>query len=204
MQVQSNVNLSGKQGMLFGAIFGGGFACCGLLFFLPAAANGEWFGAIFAGIFMLIGLAVIGYAATVYYSRARVGKPEVIISNMSPRVGETFTVNFMHTFKRDVAIGKIEVELMFRETATYQQGTDTRTVTHNELIDLRELPGGEYRAGQMVQDSYTMQIPPDGMHTLKVRRNQLQWFVIVTATIANLPDYVDEYELTVLPEFAAG
>jgi hypothetical protein len=38
------------------------------------------------------------------------------------------------------------------------------------------------------------------MHTLVVERNKLQWFIRLEAGISNLPNYVEEYELTVLPE----
>jgi len=157
---------------------------------------------LFVALFMLPGILVLGYAAIKYYSRARIGKPEIHISNMNLRVGEPFTVDLMHTFKHSVQIDQLEVQLIFKETATYQQGTDTRTVTHEDVYDNYELPSGQYQSGQFIQESYSMQIPADAMHTLKVRRNQLQWFVRLRASIPKLPDYVDAYELTVLPEIA--
>jgi hypothetical protein len=202
MQVQSNVKLSGRQGIYLGLFVGGIFACCGLVSMLPALASRQWVGVLVGGVFFLVGMGFLGYAATAYYGRVRIGSPQLTISNTNLRVGETFNVNLLHTFQRDVQLEKILIQLLFRETATYQQGTDTRTVTHNDIIENYELPGGQYQAGQMIQQAYTMQIPPDGMHTVKVRRNQLQWFVRLEAGIPKLPDYVEEYELAVLPEMA--
>jgi hypothetical protein len=202
MQVQSNINLSGRNGVIFSLVFGSVFACCGLVPLVPALMNGQWVGVLVSGVFLLVGLMFVGYGAMAYYGRARIGHPQLTISSTNLRVGETFNVNLLHTFQRDVQLEKVLTQLVFRETATYQQGTDTRTVTHNDIIENYELPGGQYQAGQMIQQAYTMQIPADGMHTVNVRRNRLQWFVRLEAGIPKLPDYVNEYELMVLPEMA--
>ncbi len=204
METHKSISLNSRNGVMFLGIFGLLWTCCSLTFTVPTLLSGEYLGALFSVLFVLPGLIMLGYAATVYYSRARVGKPDITISNSSLRVGEQFTVNLMHTFKSNVQLESIVVQLVFKETATYQQGTDTRTVTHEDIYENFELPGGEYLTGQYIQETFTMKIPPDAMHTLKVRRNRLEWFVRVKADIAKLPDYVDEYELAVLPELAAG
>ncbi|HRQ39829.1 MAG TPA: hypothetical protein PLD25_18130 [Chloroflexota bacterium] len=202
MQTNKSISLNSRNGVVFLGIFGIFWTCCSLTIMIPALLDRQYAGVLFSALFVLPGLIMLGYAATIYYSRARVGKPDITISNSNLRVGEQFTVNLMHTFKRNVQLESIVVQLVFKETATYQQGTDTRTVTHEDIYENFELPGGEYMAGQYIQETFTMQIPPDAMHTLKVRRNRLEWFVRVKADIAKLPDYVDEYELTVLPELA--
>lgn len=136
------------------------------------------------------------------YSHSRLGKPDILISKDELRVGESFSVQFAHTFANDITLEELKVQLVYRETATYQQGTNTRTVTYEDVIEEYELPAGDYRAGHMVAENYTMRIPPDGMHTLRVRRNQIQWFVRVKAGIPKLPDFVETFELTVIPELA--
>ncbi len=204
MQTQKTISLNSKNGVLFLAIFGLLWSCCSLFAIVPAVLSGEMMGVLFAAIFLLPGLFILGYAATIYYSRARIGKPDITVSNSTLRVGEQFTVQLLHTFKSNVQIDRLEVQLVFKETATYQQGTDTRTVAHEDIYENYELPAGQYQSGQYIQETYTMQIPSDAMHTLKVRRNQLQWFVRVRASIPKLPDYVDEYELSVLPEMVAA
>ncbi len=40
------------------------------------------------------------------------------------------------------------------------------------------------------------------MHTLDVWRNKLKWIVKFELAIPNLPNVIEEYELTVLPELA--
>ncbi|MCA9934911.1 MAG: hypothetical protein H6662_11065 [Ardenticatenaceae bacterium] len=170
--------------------------------FLIALRDGEMTGILIGGLFVAIGVAILGYALLVAYTRARIGKPEILLSNTTLRVGETFTVSYLHTFKRDVTVGEIHLQLIFRETATYQQGTDTRTVTHDHMIDERTEPGGSFQAGSLINQTYEFQIPPDGMHNLDVRRNKLQWILRMKMSVPRLPDFVEQIDLDVVPEMA--
>lgn len=157
---------------------------------------------IFGAVFVLIGLGLLLFGALSYYTRLRIGQPEITISEQMLRVGESFTVDLFHSFKSSVQVDDIRLELIFRETATYQQGTDTRTVTHNHVIAEFEEPGGHFQSGHLMQKNYNLQIPRDSMHTLKVRRNKLEWFVRFSMKVPRLPDFSEEYELEVVPVMA--
>lgn len=148
----------------------------------------------------LFGLYLLWYSLRHTAVARKFGKPELTISQEYIRVGQRFTANLANTFPQDVTINKMSVQLIFRETATYQQGTDTRTVTHENVVQEHELMGGVYRAGNFLQKELEFQIPPDAMHTLRVRRNMLQWFVSIKAEIANYPDLAQESELEVISE----
>ena len=169
------------------------------IFVLVGIGNEDTTFTIFGTVFVLVGLAIFLFGALSYYTRLRIGKPEITISEQMLRVGESFTVNFFHSFKSGVQVESIRLELVFRETATYQQGTDTRTVTHNHIIAEFEEPGGHFQSGHLIQKNYDLQIPPDSMHTLKVRRNKLEWFVRFSMKVPRLPDFSEEYELEVVP-----
>ncbi len=165
-------------------------------------AGPEIVGLLVGGLFVLVGLAFVLAGALIQFTRARIGRPQITLSEPVLRVGQTFTASYLHTFSRDVEIGDIRLQLVFRETATYQQGTDTRTVTHDHVISEHVAPGGSFRAGSLINQSYEFQIPPDGMHNLDVRRNRLQWYLIMKMSVPRLPDFVEEIELNVLPEMA--
>jgi hypothetical protein len=49
-----------------------------------------------------------------------------------------------------------------------------------------------------------MQIPYNGMHSLEVRRNKLEWFVIFELDIPRLPNFTEQIKLTVLPAYVGG
>ncbi|MBE2222169.1 MAG: hypothetical protein IAF02_11540 [Anaerolineae bacterium] len=158
------------------------------------------FGILFISLFIIVGLGLMIYSGMVYYTRFRVGKPDFLLSKTELRPGEKVDFSFTHTFPNNVKINWMKMQLIFRETATYQRGTDTTTVTKNHIVDEYEEAGFDFQGGHMLSKAYSFQIPEDGMHTLKVRRNALEWFVKFEADIPSLPNFVEEFELTVLPE----
>ncbi len=160
--------------------------------------------AIIGGLFVLIGLVLFLYTLLLFYTRRRVGKPDIMLSSTTLRIGETFDYNLTHQFKNSIQVDKITVKLVFRETATYQQGTDTRTVVHDHIIQNFEEPGRHFKAREFLQLNYKMQIPYNAMHSLEVRRNKLEWFVIFELDIPRLPNFVEQTKLTVLPEYVGG
>jgi hypothetical protein len=190
----------GKHGCLL--LFGLAWMAFSAIFVLVGLSDKDTGFTIIGGIFVLVGLGIFLFGALTYYTRLRIGQPEITISEQMLRVGESFTVNLFHSFKSGVQIDGIRLELVFRETATYQQGTDTRTVTHNHIIAEFEEPGSYFQAGHLIQKSYDLQIPRDGMHTLKVTRNKLEWFVHFSMKVPRLPDFSEEYELEVVPVMA--
>lgn len=156
----------------------------------------------FSTVLLFVGIVLTLSGAVLWYMRYRIGTPEITVSATTLRIGDPFTLTYRHPVRSSVTIDEIQVALVFREKATYQQGTDTRTVTHNHIIDPREIPAGAFQRGQVIEQMFEMQIPADAMHSLDVRRNKLEWLITVQLTIPRTPDIKQEYELTVLPEIA--
>ena len=179
---------------LFWIAFSGIFVVIGL------TAGAGFFFTAFGLVFVGIGVVLLIYALMSYFARYKVGQPEFRLSQTELRVGDSFAFSFTHTFPRSVQITEMETQLIFRERATYQQGTDTKTVTHEHIIQTFSEPGRQFQAGHLIAKGYQLQIPRTAMHTLKVRRNELTWMVKFTAKIPSLPDFVEEFELNVSPE----
>lgn len=158
------------------------------------------FGVLFISLFVIIGIILMIYAGMSYYTRFKIGKPVFNISHTEARLGDEITFSFNHTFPRNVNINWMKTHFILRETATYQRGTDTVTLTENNIIDEQEEPGFNFQNGQILSKAYTFTIPEDSMHTLKVRNNALQWFIKFEADISSLPNFVEEFEILVLPE----
>jgi hypothetical protein len=185
-----------------GCIFWFGLFWTGLAttFLVGGVVDRSWGPAIIGGIFTLVGIGIMVYGGLGWFARYRLGKPVITFSNSTLRVGEPFTVNYDHTIKNAAQIDKLSVQLLFREVATYQQGTDTRTVTKNHEVEAEVIPGGRLQRGHIFHETFQWAIPSDGMHTLDVRRNKLSWIVKFELSIPKLPNLVEEYELIVLPE----
>ena len=173
-----------------------------LIFVVVGFGDESWAFVAFGSLFVAIGIGLLIYAGMGMYTRYRLGAPIVTFSPETLRVGDTFKMTYEHTLRQSVEVTEFTVELIFREVATYQQGTDTRTVTQNHIIDTFEMLPGHFQSGHIWHETFEMTIPADGMHSLDVRRNKLKWIVKIQMDIPRLPNFVEEFELTVLPEMA--
>jgi hypothetical protein len=149
-----------------------------------------------------VGLLMIGAAVRTLLARARVSPPEVSLSNAAPRVGEIFTVDYQQTYRVATNVQLIRLSLILRESATYQRGTDSVTVTHDHFVQTYDLPPRQFTAGETFQERRQFQIPPLGMHSFAAHRNKLYWCLKVLVQIPGWPDFDDEFGLTVPPQVA--
>ncbi len=159
---------------------------------------------LFISLFVLIGLVMLVAALWRYLSRLRLGSPVLTVSNSELQVGERFNVEYQQAFKVASEVSKASVSLVFQEAATYTQGTDTRTDRHTNIVETHEIPGRRFEAGEALQQSLSMAIPSDAMHTFIADNNKLQWFVRVHVDIVDWPDLKEDFELRVLPQKAWG
>jgi hypothetical protein len=93
-----------------------------------------------------------------------------------------------------------QVQLVCEETATYQQGTDTRTATaivHREmLLSERKFaipPGGAY------ETHFTITIPASAMHSFTAAHNAVSWMLVVRGRMARWPEFERRFPLYVYP-----
>lgn len=153
--------------------------------------------------FLLIGGWMVVRLLNPVVAKARVERPEMIISKDPLRVGESFQVTYRQAFKFTADVEKILIQFVLRETATYQRGTNTYTVVHNHTHFEKSYPGRQYQSGQKFEVSLPLQIPADGMHTFIATRNKLQWFIHIEVDFAKWPDYKEDFGVQVLPEMVA-
>ncbi len=183
--------------IIFGLVFAG-FA--GMWTLLAWRGGAPFFALLFGLAFMTAGLILIGVGALQFIARSRIGTPNVAISPEMLRVGERFAFTLEHTFKSNVNVQRILVQLLQRESATYRRGTDTYTVTHEEVATEFEIPARPFRRGETLYDNRSLQIPRTAMHTFKARNNKIQWFLRLKIEVPGWPDLNQEYQLLVLPE----
>lgn len=182
-------------------LFGIAWTAFASMFVFIGLSQEEWVFTILGTIFTLIGLGFIGWTSLSLYTRHKIGTPTLTIDPHPLSVGQPFTIHYEHLIKSDVEITQWSVSLEFKETATYQQGTDTRTVTHTTPVDQMQITGRHYREGEQILEAMTFEIPFDGMHTLDIYRNKLQWYVNYKVEIPRLADISAQQEIIVLPNF---
>lgn len=160
--------------------------------------GGAWTDFIFIGIFagaLVVGVG--GYAIYKYMETFYVTKPDINFNPPHPKLGETVTMSYRQSFKRSARVKRIDMQVVFRETAKYQVGTDTRTVTHELVVDEFGYPGQHFTAGQILSDSWQFKIPPNGMHSFRCDHNWLRWYVKVSVEIEGWIGLKREYEVNV-------
>lgn len=155
---------------------------------------------LFGVPFIAIGIFLIVSSLWRRFAGLKVAPPEVSVSRTELRPGESFSVTYVQRFRLPTTLQDCRVELIFRESATYTQGTDTRTDTHEQVIMFFEGAAGHFDAGSEVRRDGTLEIPADAMHSFVGRHNKLQWFVRVLVDVQEWPDMIELYDLTVLPE----
>ncbi len=155
---------------------------------------------VFLLVFLIADAVFAAILLRAWLARLRFPVPQVWVSAHPLRVGEEARWRYVQRFSRPLG-PEVEawMQLVFREEATYQRGTETVTVTHEDVVDEWPLDLTGAQAGEVELEG-RLQIPREGMHTFRARRNRLRWFLRVRAQIPNWPDFQRAYELTVLPE----
>jgi hypothetical protein len=170
------------------------------VFALLAWNKGEVLGALIPGVFFIVGLVLMVGLLWRPLARLRLGRPQISASHDELRVGETLTIRYEQPIRTPTHIEMLSVILVFLERATYQQGTDTRTVKHEQILDCFDFQGRQFQAGDTFRQTCTFKIPPDAMHTFEAQHNKLQWWIRVVAKISGWADMQEEFQIRVLPE----
>jgi hypothetical protein len=187
---------SGLGGLLLFAILWNGFS---LFFVVVGIASGELLASICGGLFLMIGLLIITAAVGQFMANLKIAESEIFIANPLISVGDNVRVTYQQRFKGSANVKRFYYELVFMESAKYQQGTDTVTVIHDVVLDTVDLPARQYRAGEVAHDEHMFRIPRNAMHTFAAEHNELLWQIRVRIEMTGWPDYEREYGLTVMP-----
>jgi hypothetical protein len=190
-------SLMGQGCFLAFALLWTGFS---VFMFVMAWREKEVPGMAFISLFLVIGLVMIVAALWRFFSKLRLSAPMLMISHTELCVGERFNLDYQQTFKGASDVTKASISLVFQEAATYTQGTDTRTDRHDIVVETHEIPGRRFESGEVLQQSFSMMVPADAMHTFIAKNNELQWLIRVHVDIVDWPDMKEDYPIRVLPQ----
>ncbi len=148
-----------------------------ILIGLRMAGRTGWFLAIF------VPLAIIGLGAIVLFLRqlviaARIGPTLLEISGHPLQPGERYRL-FLSQSGR-LSIRDMRVSLVCEETATYRQGTNSRTETQevqrHELFRRQQF---EIERGLPFETELEFSVPEGAMHSFKADHNEINWALSV-------------------------
>jgi len=155
---------------------------------------------LFPLVFVGIGVILLVGMLWRYLAGVKVVQPNISVSKDTLRIGESFNVIYEQEFRQVTETQSLTIQLIFRESATYTRGTDTRTDKHDTVLGSFEDSGGRFERGEIFSHDCSFTIPDNAMHTFVADKNKLQWFVSIHIDILNWPDLHEEYEIFVLPD----
>ncbi len=160
--------------------------------------------ALFGVPFIAIGVFLMVLALWRKITGVKIAPPVVLVSNPAPALGEKIRVEWELRFSTKTILQEARIELLFRESASYTQGTDSRTDRHEVVNEFSEIPIGEMTARESVHGQADFIIPEDGMHSFQGQNNQLEWLLRVRLNALEWPDLEEEYLLDVKAQKAWG
>lgn len=185
--------------LVIGAIFGG----VGAAIAATAMSDGEWPGALFGSVFVLVGLGVATGGGVKFMASRRLSPPAITVSVQPLHLGESFRAHLVQRLRSKVDVNAVTVTLICREWVQYQQGTDTRTETHDLLTVEVPLPvSGTIHPPACIEGDLEFIIPEDAMHSFSAAHNRIDWLLHVHSDIANWPDYKSDVMLEVAAVYA--
>jgi hypothetical protein len=183
-------------GMTIMALFWNGILCVFVFHIVRGHLRGEpeWILTIFIIPFVLIGLGLIG---AILYGVLAARNPRVMLTVSNDVLGPGGTLDLTWDIPaRAARIGKLAIELIAEESATYTRGTDTVTDTRQVYRHtLAEATDPQLIAAGMASAT----VPGDVMHSFEAANNQVKWSIRVIGRIDRWPDVKDSYRLVILP-----
>jgi hypothetical protein len=93
-----------------------------------------------------------------------------------------------------------QVQLVCEEQATYQQGTDTRTVSavvyRQTLLSQRKF---DIPSGGAFETHFTVAVPAAAMHSFAAAHNAVTWALVVRGRMVRWPEFARRFPLYVYP-----
>ena len=175
----------------------------GVLFWMGMAFLGGHPQTALCGVpHLLIGLAMLAGWIWPMVVSAKVGEPEIEVSKEPLYPGDPFTFKLRQPVRAEMDVDQVSVRLVFRESATYTQGTTTNTVNEDQVLGEGLQPGRRYQAGSEISFQHPFSNPPGAMHSFSAANNKLQYLLRVHVAIKGWPDFKQDYEIQVEPEGA--
>jgi hypothetical protein len=173
-------------------------------FAISAIASGNYGMLACLSLHIAVGIGLLCYLIGPILRGVKMAPAEVSVSSDTVRIGEAFTFSFLQEMKQPVNVTGFHIDFVLRESATYRQGTDTRTDTHEVPVRRQEFPPRRCEAGQRIMEEVELEIPRTAMHSFASPNNKVQWLVKVSLEVEKWPDFKEEYEIRVLPERTGG
>ena len=184
---------------------------CFVLFLLPfvgvggylilTSMDGAYLHGLVGSIFVLAALIMLTIVITKRMAASKVGPAEIVLSNTTPRPGETVRVTLRMTPAGEFEVNTITARLHGYERAEHGSGTNTVVDNHTFHDEAVVLCAEKRRLarGEPVTFEGSFVVPKDAPPAFFSMDNDVLWTASVHVDIHAWPDWKDEVQLAVLP-----
>ncbi len=158
----------------------------------------DWFLTIF-----LIPFAAVGIGAIVVFVRqllvaTGVGPTRLEISDHPLSPGKQYRLNLAQSGR--LSINTLRVSLACEESATYRQGTNTRTESREVFCqELFCREGVRIESGMPFEAEFELNMPERAMHSFKAAHNEINWSLQVEGDVVRWPNFKRSFAVIVRP-----
>lgn len=158
----------------------------------------DWFLTIFSVPFVFVGAWAIYDFVRQWLLHAGIGPTTVEISHHPLQPGGSYTVSLSQAGR--LPLKTLAVHLVCEEAATYRQGTDVRT-ERRRVFDRQICRQSDFEItpGMPFQYDFTLNVPPEAMHTFQSEHNAINWMLVVYGEAEAWPPFERAFPLIVYP-----
>jgi len=167
------------------------------------AGRPDWFLTVFLIPFLAVGIASIVIFVRQLLVTTGVGPTRLEISDHPLAPDGQYRLYLSQSGR--LSINTLRVALVCEESATYRQGTNTRTETQEvycQELFCRE--GFSIESGMPFEAEFELNMPARAMHSFKASHNEINWSLQVEGDVARWPNFKRSFAVIVRPVSGGG
>ncbi len=158
----------------------------------------KWLSLLFMIPFLSIGLVAVVLFFRQLLIAAGIGPTLVEISDHPLYPGRRYRVVLSQSGR--LKVNSLRVSLRCEETATYRQGTDTRTESREVYRqELLRREGFRIQSGLPFEGEIELDLPGGAMHSFAAQHNEINWTLVIEGDLNGWPDYRRAFPVIVRP-----
>ncbi len=152
--------------------------------------------------FLAGGIALVWFVVRRVLIATGVGTTQLEISNHPLLPGRRYDLWLSQAGR--TTMKSLRVDLVCEESATFLQGTDTRTHTRRVFEQpIFERQGFDIPPGLSFEQQCRIEVPPHAMHSFQADHNAVQWKFVVRGEAGDWPVFERSFPIVVYPQPAA-
>lgn len=165
--------------------------------------NQPWLALMLVVLLGVVGVWLAYNLISEFWHRRGIGQTHVELSDHPLAVGGEYHAYLMQTGRMEART--LLVELVCEESASYQQGTDSRTSTETVIRqELRKWRNLTIDPSQPFEVEFSFRIPTDAMHSFRSPHNEIRWMLIVRGETSRAQEILRQFVMNIRPASLAG